>query len=213
MRIYAVADIHSKPEHMDTIFSAVDKHRPDLVVAAGDLTHFFNWRTCLSQLDSLSVPVLAIRGNTDLKRINAPMKQAANLTDLNAGPVQIRDFSFVGAEGALLLPFASKICLKEEARLEKLPAMGPETVMVVHPPPRGILDKVGGRFSAGSRGLTRFIKAAGPGLVLCGHIHDHPGIARLGKSVVVNCSLGKSSQGAVIDIEKGTPPRAIVLHP
>ncbi len=198
---------------MNTIFSMVDEHRPDLLVAAGDLTHFFNWRTCLSQLDMLKVPVLAIRGNTDFKRICGPMQRAANLTDLNQGPVQIREFSFVGAGGTLQLPFASKICFKEEARLAQLPPMGPETVMVAHPPPRGILDKVAGKFSAGSRALARFIKAAGPGLVLCGHIHEHPGISQLDKSLVINCSMGKSCLGAVIDMEKGMPPRAIILHP
>jgi len=213
MRIYAVADIHSKTDHMDAIFSMVDAHRPDLLVVAGDLTHFFNWRTCLSQLDSLTVPVFAIRGNTDLKRICAPMQQAANLTELNASPTQIQDFSFVGAGGTMILPFASKICFKEEARLAQLPPMDPETVMVVHPPPRGILDRVGGKFSSGSRALARFIKTAEPGLVLCGHIHEQPGIAQLGKSVVVNCSMGKTSLGAVIDLEKGKPPRANLLHP
>ena len=195
MRIYAVADIHSKPEHMDTIFSAVDKHRPDLVVAAGDLTHFFNWRTCLSQLDSLSVPVLAIRGNTDLKRINAPMKQAANLTDLNVGPVQIRDFSFVGAEGALLLPFASKICLKEEARLEKLPAMGPETVMVVHPPPRGILDKVGGTVQRRLQGIDALYQSRRP---RTGPLRPHPrpsGYRPAGQKRGGQLQLGKIKPG------------------
>jgi len=198
---------------MDALFSMVDRHGPDLVVVAGDLTHFFNWRTCLSQLDSLRVPVLAIRGNTDLNRICPPMQQAANITDLDACPTKIQAFSFVGVGGTLPLPFVSKICVKEEARLAQLPFMGPDTVMVVHPPPRGVLDKVGGRFHAGSPALARFIKSAGPGLVLCGHIHDAPGIAQLGSSMVINCSMGKSSMGAIIDLEKGALPQAIVLHP
>jgi len=29
----------------------LDKYKPDLLVAAGDLTHFLNWRTCLSMID------------------------------------------------------------------------------------------------------------------------------------------------------------------
>ena len=69
MRIYAVADIHGKPEHMESIYGILDQYQPELIVIPGDMTHFFNWSTVLSQLDSLPVPVLAVRGNTDLKRI------------------------------------------------------------------------------------------------------------------------------------------------
>lgn len=212
MRIYAVADIHSKPHHIAAIFSIVDEYRPDLVVAAGDLTHFFNWKTCLSQLDSLNVPVFAIRGNTDMKWTVPRLNQARNITCLTSTPIDQQGISFLGTDGTLVLPFASRICFREEDRLAAFPPMGPDTVMVVHPPPRGVLDRVAGKFSAGSRPLARFIKKAGPGLVLCGHIHEQPGIATLGKSLVINCSMGKKSLGAVIDMEKGQPPRANLLQ-
>ena len=213
MRIYAVADIHGKTDRMAAIFSVVDEYRPDLLIAAGDLTHFFNWRTCLSQLDSLRVPVFAIRGNTDFKRILPYIQKARNITRLSPTPIEIQGFSLLGLCGTLVLPFASKLGLREEDRLSAFPPMGPDSVMVVHPPPRGIQDRVGGKFNAGSRGLSRFIPHAGPGLVLCGHIHEDPGVAQLGASVVINCSMGKKSLGAVIDMEKGSAPQVNLLQP
>ena len=91
--------------------------------------------------------------------------------------------------------------------------MDPDTVMVAHPPPKGCCDRVGGKFSAGSKNLAGFVRTAQPGLVLCGHIHEQPGQAVLGRTVVVNCSMGRSSLGAVIDLEKGGPPRVNLLHP
>ncbi len=214
MRIYAIADIHGKKNHMAAIYSVLDSFSPELVVVAGDLTHFLNYRTCLAQLDSLPVPVLAVRGNTDLRRTEAHIARANNLKLLTHKPSQIRDFSFVGSGGTFLLPFASRICLNEKKRLSTLPSpMDMDTVLVVHPPPKGICDKVGGKICVGSNNLARFIEQASPGLVLCGHVHEQPGKAMLGKSLVVNCSMSKTSAGAIIDLEKGTPPRVNLLHP
>jgi len=214
MRIYAVADIHGKRHHLEAMYGVLDKYQPDLVVAAGDLTNFFNWRTSLSQLDSLKVPVMAVRGNTDLKRIEAPLKKGRNLSLLTASPSRVDGISFVGASGTLVLPFASRICLGENKRLSTLPCpMDENTVLVVHPPPKGICDRVGGKFSAGSKNLAGFIRLAKPGLVLCGHIHEHPGKGMLGKTQVVNCAMGSSSLGAVIDIKKGGSPQVNLLHP
>lgn len=214
MRLYAVADIHGRPGHLDAIDRAADRFSPDLVVVAGDLTHFFNWRACLARLARLPVTILAIRGNTDLNRVESGITRAGNMSLLTPAPTRAGGFSFVGTGGTLVLPFASRICLQEQKRLNTLPCpMEMDTVLVVHPPPKGVCDKVGGRFSSGSKGLMRFIRHAGPGLVLCGHIHEQPGSATVGQTTVVNCSMSHSSVGAVVDLEKGAPPRVNLLHP
>lgn len=213
MRIYAVADIHAKPDHMSAIFSTVDQYRPDLLIAAGDLTHFFRWSTCLAQLDSLPVPVMAIRGNTDFKRTLPQMERAANITVLTRRPVEQDGIRILGLSGALLLPFASRISWQETQALATLPAMDANTILVVHPPPKGTLDRVAGKIPCGSAGLRDCIKTQGPGLVLCGHIHEAHGSAMLGRTTVVNCAMGKKSHGAIIDMEKDSPPKVTVLHP
>jgi len=214
MRIYAVADIHGKPEHMESIYRILDRYQPELMVVPGDMTHFFNWSTVLSQLDSLPVPVLAVRGNTDLKRIEPRIKKAANITLLTQTPLQVKGFSFVGVSGTLPLPFANRICLNEKDRLAALPnPMAPNTVLVVHPPPKGACDRVGKIIHAGSRNLSHFIKAASPSLVLCGHVHEDSGLKTLHQSTVVNCAMTGPGSGAIIDLEKNEAPKVNLLYP
>lgn len=208
MRIYAVADIHGKPEHMESIYRILDQYHPQLMVVPGDITHFFNWSTVLSQLDSLPVPVLVVRGNTDFKRIEPRIKKAANITLLTETPLQVKGFSFVGISGTLPLPFANRVCLNEKKRLAALPCpMEPDTVLVVHTPPKGACDLVGKRIHAGSQNLARYIKSAAPGLVLCGHIHEDFGLKTLYQSTVVNCAIAGPGSGAVIDLEKNEHPK------
>jgi Icc-related predicted phosphoesterase len=214
MRIYAVADIHGKPEHMESIYRIIDQYQPELMVVPGDMTCFFNWSTVLSQLDSLPVPVLAIRGNTDLKRIEPRIKKAANITLITQSPLQVKGFSFVGTSGTLPLPFANRIGLNEKKRLAALPCpMEPDTVLVVHTPPKGACDRIGKKIHAGSRNLARFIKAAAPALVLCGHIHEDFGRKPLHQSTVVNCAITGPGSGAVIDLEKNEVPKVNLLYP
>lgn len=212
MRIYAVADIHGKPEHMESIYGILDQYKPELMVIPGDMTHFFNWSTVLSQLDSLPVPVLAVRGNTDLKRIEPQIKKAANITLLSQTPHKVQGFSFVGASGTLPLPFANRISLNEKGLLSALPCpMDPNTVLVVHPPPRGACDRMGKKISVGSRHLAQFIKAAAPSLVLCGHIHEDFGTKSLHQSTVVNCAIARQGSGAIIDLEENEAPKVNLL--
>ena len=78
--------------------------------------------------------------------------------------------------------------------------MPPRTILVVHPPPRGVLDAVLGRFHVGSINLRHFIESVQPRLVICGHIHECAGIGAIGKTRVVNCSMSRNHNGALIDI-------------
>jgi Icc-related predicted phosphoesterase len=37
--------------------------------------------------------------------------------------------------------------------------------------------------------------------VLCGHIHEHPGIATIGQTTVVNCNIARKGQGAMVELD------------
>lgn len=224
MRIYAVADIHGKTENIETLFRVSREFEPDVIVIAGDITSYFRWKSTLDQLDQLGQsqrnrpPVLCIRGNSDFKRIEPDLAKSKNLTLLGACPRTVQGVPFMGTNGTIPLPFASRICLTENQLFKTLlPHMVKETILVTHPPPRGICDKVGNRFSAGSQNLLDFIKTTHPAMVLCGHIHEQAGMAFVPNCIpgtlIVNCAMNKNHQGAIIDLKKDTPPRVNFLQP
>ena len=114
----------------------------------------------------------------------------------------------MGVSGTLPVPFANRISLNEKGKLSALPCpMEPNTVLVVHTPPRGACDRAGKIMSVGSRHLARFVQAASPSLVLCGHIHEDFGLKTLHQSTVVNCAIAGPGSGAIIDLEENEAQR------
>jgi len=75
-------------------------------------------------------------------------------------------------------------------------------VLVTHVPPYNTQDKIFLGMHGGSKELRETIDKYKPRLVLCGHIHEDPGYMKTGKTLVVNCSMGKRGEGAIININK-----------
>ena len=206
MRIYAVADIHGKTEKIDRIKAVISREVPDILVIAGDITNYISPLKILKQLRDINIPVLGIRGNSDLKRVETLLLEQKNTIFLNHVPVIYQNLRLLGLNGTIPLPFLSKICFREAQRLDNLKhSITPETILVVHPPPRGVCDKVGNRFSAGSFHLKTLIENHPPLMVLCGHIHEQAGYQFFKNIIVVNCAMNKKYGGAIIDCGKGLP--------
>ena len=201
MRIYAVADIHGRSDKIALIRENTMQLNPDVLVVAGDITHFTSAAKILVQLNNLSAPVLAIRGNTDRFRVENLFEDFPNIFPLHLKQVTIGRTSFIGLSGCIPIPFSSRICLNQAQMIQKLkPMIKSNSVLVAHPPPRGTLDEVLGKFHAGCRSLTKVIKVCRPLLMICGHIHERPGSIYMGKTLVVNCALGKTHAGAMIEL-------------
>lgn len=211
MRLLAVADIHGRPDRLRQIRDTLARHAVDALVVAGDLCRWCRSPAALLEdLQRLPTPVLAIRGNSDPRCLEDHLA-VYGITSLHLRAVTRGGVRFVGAGGALPLPFASRIDWSErivEETLRRL--LTPQSVLVVHPPPRGVLDRVAGRFHAGCRTVGRVIAACRPQLLLCGHIHEQPGVATLGGTVVVNCTLGQG-RGALVELVDGRRPRVRML--
>jgi len=207
MRIYAVADIHSKPERLAVIKENVRKFNPDILVVAGDITNYFNIGETIEILSMLPLPVLAVRGNTDFKKVEQLIMQHPNLIPMHLKQHTFSGINFVGLSGTIPLPFRSQVSLLEHASLKRLaPIIASDSVLIVHTPPRAVRDEVAGRFHAGSPGLRDFIQDHQPRLCICGHIHERHGVGSLGRTVVVNCALAKNSAGALIEIAADQEP-------
>lgn len=214
MKIYAVADIHGRAERFGLIRKKAVEMEADLIVMAGDISGFASRRRIAGHLKTMPVPVFYVRGNSDRRRTDRLLTRHPHVTHLHEQKVDCRGVCFGGISGTFLLPFESRLCVREKRLTARLDLFfRGVSVVVSHPPPRGTVDMVMGRFASGSRALRRLTLAHQPPLVICGHIHENAGTTFLGKTMVVNCSMGKQGAGVLVDYSDGSEPRAMMLHP
>jgi Icc-related predicted phosphoesterase len=206
MRIYAVADIHGKNKRIIEIKDIISLKKPDILVIAGDITNYISPQKTFELLKDISIPIFCIRGNSDFKCVEKLSLEQNNMSLLGHTPVIYQNTQFLGLNGTIPLPFLSKIYLREAKRFGLIKhVITPETILVVHPPPRGICDKVGNKFSAGNFQLKALLKKHSPLMVLCGHIHEQAGYQFFMNTLVVNCAMNNKSSGAIIDYDSAMP--------
>ena len=212
VRLLAVADLHARAARLDRLAAAVARLAPDAVVVAGDVTAYLAPDPVIARLARLPVPVLAVRGNSDLPVVARLLDHYSGTRHLHLRPTVVAGVRVVGVSGTIPLPFATRLGWGEADALRRLePLVDAGTVLVTHPPPRGTLDEAFGRFHAGSAALRELVLRRAPAVLLCGHIHERAGVATLGRTLVVNCSVGRSGDGALVTIAPGAPPRAELL--
>ncbi|MEA3279141.1 MAG: metallophosphoesterase [Thermodesulfobacteriota bacterium] len=212
MLIYAVADIHGRCDRIALIGNKVLKHRPDVLVVAGDITNYIRPEPVIAELNDIPAPVLTIRGNSDLNRVEKLFDKYPNIFPLHLKEIVVDGISFTGVSGTMPVPFSSLISFREKHVIDRLRLfVKRDTVLVAHPPPRGTLDEVLGRFHAGCRRLQKIVVNTQPRLLICGHIHERPGALFVGETLVVNCSMGRKGAGILISLNKGMPPEAELI--
>lgn len=212
MRLFAAADLHGKRPRFAALKEGLCQSRADAVVLAGDILNYGRGRPLLAMLEALPVPVFMVRGNSDPPRLDRWAGARRNVHALHLKALPFQGFTLAGIDGTLPIPFHSRAGWRETSHLKRLAALiDSRSILVAHPPPYGCLDKVLGRFSAGSRGLRRLVGQTAPPVMICGHIHEAAGVDRLGNTLVVNCALGRSGRGAVIELREGRGPTVTML--
>jgi Icc-related predicted phosphoesterase len=80
------------------------------------------------------------------------------------------------------------------------------TVYVMHSPPYGTsLDRLADGTSVGSRAIRAFIESRQPPVTMHGHIHESPGIQRLGRTLCANPGDSLRRLRALrVDLETGS---------
>lgn len=173
MRILACADQHGKPERVARVRALVQEHTPAVLLLPGDLTHAGFGHEALDLIRSLSIPVLAVPGNMDALFAAKEIRTRGRLDGTE--PVVIEGVSFGGPSVAQSVD-----------------------VLVVHEPPLGTLDLVPSGRHIGSERVRDLIATLKPQVVTCGHVHESPGIARIGETLVVNCTMGDGKTGGAL---------------
>jgi len=192
MKILAVADIHGAQYRLNLVLRNIERYSPDLIVICGDITQFGPWELAKNFLDQIPVETLAITGNIDTPEVSRGIDES-KAVGIETKKVVKKGIPFVGTNGFdnnQLKVINNKKMLDEK------------TVLVSHVPPFETQDKIFLGRHGGSKELRDIVDKFKPRLVLCGHIHEDPGMIKIDKTIVVNCSLGKRGEGAIIDINE-----------
>jgi Icc-related predicted phosphoesterase len=173
------------------------------------------FKKIIDKLCSYNLPFLTLRGNvfTSTKegnnithKIFFPHK---NLYHKKTGKITVKGITFIFFDflsekestrtKRSITPEKRRNNKNREIKLNKLLEENPDSVLIAHNPPLGILDKIHSGKHVGSKILFRAIKKHKPKLVLCGHIHEGKGKKKLGKTTIYN--LGEKGEYGVIDIK------------
>lgn len=202
MRLYAVADIHGRFERIAAIKKNLTAYCPDVIVVAGDITNYVRTASIITELENLLLPVIVVRGNSDLKRVEHQFALKENMIFLNNCDMMLKNIHFAGVSGTIPVPFSSRIAFRETVIWDKMiPLITSKTVLISHTPPWGHLDRVMEKYHAGCKSLEKVIRHSQPAMLICGHIHEDAGITCLGNTIIINCAMGSSCEGAIIDIQ------------
>ena len=192
MKILAAADIHGAQYRLNILLGNIERHSPDLVVICGDITQFGPGDVAKNFLNQIPVETLAISGNIDTADVFKAIDES-KATNIEMKKVVKKGASFFGINGVNEQQ-TSQFLSNNEKVLDNT------EILVTHVPPYHIQDKIFVGKHGGSKELKKFVDKFKPRLVLCGHIHEDPGYTKTDNTVVVNCSMGKRGEGALIEI-------------
>ena len=209
MTLLCVADIHGESEGLEELLSGPET--ADVVIVAGDITHFGGRAEALAVLApilSSRSRLLAVAGNMDREAARGYIGELG--VDLHARGTVIDGIGFMGLGGGTPSPFGTpweigdeeaEICLAAGfARI----ADAPFRVLVSHAPPRGTeLDRGFGRQHVGSEPVRKFLLGGSVNLCICGHIHESAGLDTLGGAECLNVGPFKNGNYALVTINDG----------
>jgi len=192
MKILSVADIHGAQFRLNLVLKNIDRYSPDIVVVCGDITQFGPGELAKNFLNQITVDTLAITGNIDSNDVGKGIDES-NATRIEMKRIVKKGVPFIGIGRDIL----KKIDLIDEKKL-----IDENCVVVSHEPPFGVQDKVFLGKHAGSKTLREIAEKYKPRLWLCGHIHENPGFDKINNTIIVNSSMGKRGEGALIEINE-----------
>jgi len=162
----------------------------DVLVGAGDFGKVRrDVGVCIEVLRTIDKPAVLVAGNNEsTEELAEACRDWPQAHVLHGSGTTITGIQFFGIGGGIpVTPFGpwSYDFTEEQAR-ELLQECPSGCVLVSHSPPKGAVDRAGGK-SLGSAAVRDAIERLQPLLVVCGHIHNCAGQqAKIGSTPVVN---------------------------
>lgn len=210
MRLLALADLHNRVDRL----SSLKANDADLIIVCGDLHNRGSEAEVLPVIEALAAlgpKVLIVPGNMD-PVFSMRLWEDAGFISLHRRAVCLDGLGFMGIGGMVLRreprPDDAQRFYHQDEDVYRVLAHcsaalkgAGRRVIVTHQPPFGVLDALYSGQPSGCHSLRRFLEDYQPDLLLCGHIHESRGEARLGRTVVVNVGELRAGYGAMIDMD------------
>ncbi len=190
MRIGAITDLHGR---MITDVKRIESLQAvDLLVIAGDITHFGDRKAAeqaLNILRAINKNILSVHGNCDQDSVNYLLTSMG--MNIHNEMKEYTDINIYGVGGCNRSPFNTPQEYDEDEISEILNKFKINadrwSILVSHPPPFNTkVDRTFMGLHVGSKAVRKFIEIRKPDLVLCGHIHEAHGVDRIGDTIVIN---------------------------
>jgi Icc-related predicted phosphoesterase len=191
MEALCISDLHGDFETLKKVSEAAKDF--ETIVVAGDFTHFSSANVAEHMLKSLIGNVknlVIVPGNCDLEKTSELYNDLG--INLHGAGVFIEDIGFFGLGGSNITPFNTAFEIMDD-EITSILERGYQKVkdskfkvLVSHAPPFGTVDKTSSGTRAGSKAIKEFLESNEVDLVICGHVHEGRGSAKLGKTLVIN---------------------------
>ena len=192
MKIIALTDIHAHNIYCEPLVD--DISQADLVILAGDITHFgkiAHLQIVLNKIRSINAKILAIHGNCDFPEVLEEL-QNENLS-LHGEVKSVNGIQLLGIGGSLPCPGITPSEYSEQEIKEILDDSAGRLeqesnfIFISHQPPHNTFnDMLTSGAHVGSKSIRSFIKKHQPLACITGHIHEGAGIDQIGRTKIVN---------------------------
>lgn len=208
MQWIVLADLHGSVGYLP--FIVPELSRADGVFIAGDITNFGGRAEAVGMIESVAAMndvILAVAGNCDLESVGQYLDERG--MNLHGKVVMQGTLCCVGVSGSLPCPSSTPQEKGEdeftsilEQAVQSRHGAG-NLVVVSHQPAYGTaVDTVREGQYCGSHAIRQFIETYEPILAISGHIHEAPGVDRLGKTTLVNPGSFKTGRYAVVTFKE-----------
>jgi len=207
MRIVVASDIHSSFSNLRRLIA---RNKADVLAVCGDITDFSREDVgkFLKVIENFDGTCLVVHGNCDYSDAFEDIEND-KVAYIHGKSLEIEGIVFHGLGGSTFTPFNTPSEYDEKYYYRLLQSLnyGENNVLISHSPPYGILDSTHSGINAGSKAIRDFLDRFD--YVFCGHIHEARGIAKVGKTEVIN--PGSLSNGFYAKINLGRESEILSL--
>lgn len=203
MKLLLFSDVHCSRPAVQRLIARAEQ--ADVLIGAGDFGVMRRGTAeTLAPFRDLGKPLVAVPGNAEsIEQLQAALTwEGAHA--LHGNSVVIDGVTFFGFGGGVpVTPFGEwSYDFTEKEAETGLKKVTTGSVLIVHSPPHGVVDRSSRGMQLGSTAIRDAIVRTHPALVVCGHIHDCAGmIETLGDIPVVNAG----PDGILWNLEAGKP--------